>query len=139
MRQDRGEMIRLDVVVIDSSGKSKNESFDVTQIYKKGQFEFNSSIYNGEIQYIEMEIEYPDGSRKIVGHGPKWADITHKLILDKKLMTVAQLKMLGDSSDWRDNSAMIRELVDGTAHSICLRPGHGGDDQGGLSMIVRRV
>lgn len=134
MKQNRGDMIRLDITVIDSGGNQKKVSFDAAQIAAQGQFDFNSSAYGGEIQNIEMEIEYPDGSKKIVGHGPKWADITHKIIIDENLMTPKQRQLLGNLPDWKNNPAMIRQLVDGTEHTICLRPGHSGDDQ--TSMII---
>jgi|SRR5918911_770853 hypothetical protein len=129
MKPDRGDLIRLDITVVDSSGKQNKVSFDAGQINAVGEFYFNSTAYGGEILLVEMEIEYPDGSTKIVGHGPKWADITRRIIIDTGKMDEKHMQILGQSPDWQLNHAMIRELADGTFHSICLRAGHSGDDQ----------
>lgn len=128
MKADRGDMVRLDIYVLEPSGNQKKVAFDAAQIASQGEFEFNSNAYGGEIQFVEMEIEYPDGSTKVVGHGPKWADITHKLILDQNKMSPDQVKLLGNFPDWQNNYAIVRELTDGTMHTICLRAGHSGDD-----------
>ena|ERR1044072_5134301 len=129
MKPDRGDLIRLDITVVDASGNQNKVSFDAEQIKAAGEFYFNSSAYGGEILLVEMEIEYPDGSKKVVGHGAKWADITQRIIIDKDKMEKKLLPLIGNSRSWKANHAMLRELVDGTSHGICLRPGHSGDDQ----------
>ncbi len=129
MKQDRGDLIRLRITALEPSGRIKKVAFDAALINSTGEFYFDRSVYDGEIQMVEMEIEYPDGSKKLVVHGPKWAEITCKIIVDESKMDEEQIKLLGKSPNWQENFAMIRVLVDGTSHSICLIAGHSGDSQ----------
>jgi len=83
----------------------------------------------GVVVALTMDIEYPDGSTKRVTYDAAWLADTAALLLHESVMDEEQTQAFAAKEDWEKNPAMIRVTVVGESHTICMRPGHSGDDQ----------
>ena len=132
LSRDRGTLVSLSVIVAPiGSDQVRLVQYDAEQLRDMGQVSLRDGDYgpNVEIEKVFFNVMYPDHYVKSPVHSRDWVERVDALIWDPMLMTPDMVLSLGDNPDWEENFGMVvlegRELY----HTICLRAGHGGDDQ----------
>jgi hypothetical protein len=128
LRQDRGTLTSVILSTVDKGGFERVVSHDAEWLAQQDVLDLTPP--EGErYTRLVMIFTYPDDSGKLIVHSEDWVEKTRRLILRESAMIEEQLATFKPDTDWRKNHAVIRELQDGTWHTVCLRAGHGGDDQ----------
>jgi hypothetical protein len=79
----------------------------------------------GYLTYFQLEVAYPDDSRKLQTWNKNWVERTSKLVFWTDNLKGPDAKLMGASADWRLNSCMVRYFRgEGAARTALCQ--HGG-------------
>jgi hypothetical protein len=135
LRGDRGTLVGLTLVLTNTvTGERAILQHSAQQLAQMGKISLDDADYGPSmmINFVVFDVMYPNGHIKRPFHNRAWVESVDLLVWDPAYMTSDQINALGNDPDWTKNYAIIvkpNKFDDTLFHKICLRAGHGGDDQ----------